>query len=114
MTQPQAEFLDLYRAGLKTSADLMKASLQNAERLQNQQLSAIRTALEQQSKSINELGQARTIDELVTRTRPPHSQGHPVRFYYATQVAVRPPTIVACALSTGMRTGRPWWSAPSR
>jgi len=65
MTQPQAEFLDLYRAGLKTAADLMKVSLQGAERLQNQQLVAIRTALDQQAKSISELGQARTIDELL-------------------------------------------------
>jgi phasin family protein len=65
MTQPQAEFVDLYKAGLKTAADLMKVSLQSAEKLQNQQLVAIRTALDQQSKSINELGQARTIDELL-------------------------------------------------
>ena len=65
MTQPQAEFLDLYRAGLKTAADLMKASLQSAEKLQNQQLVAIRSALEQQSKSISELGQAKSIDELL-------------------------------------------------
>ena len=65
MTQPQTEFLDLYRAGLKTAADLMKASLQSAEKLQNHQLVAIRSALEQQSKSISELGQARTIDELL-------------------------------------------------
>jgi hypothetical protein len=65
MTQPQAEFLDLYRAGLKTAADLMKASLQSAEKLQNQQLVAIRTALDQQSKSISELGQAKTIDEIL-------------------------------------------------
>jgi phasin family protein len=65
MTQPQTEFLDLYRAGLKTAADLMKASLQSAEKLQNQQLVAIRTALDQQTKSISELGQARTIDEVL-------------------------------------------------
>jgi len=65
MTQPQAEFLDLYRAGLKTAADLMKASLQSAERLQNQQLVAMRTALDQQSKAISELGQAKSIDELL-------------------------------------------------
>ena len=65
MTQPQAEFLDLYRTGLKTAADLMKVSLQNAERMQNQQLVAIRTALDQQSKAASELGQARTIDELL-------------------------------------------------
>lgn len=66
MTQPQTEFLDLYRAGLKTAADLMKASLQSAERLQNQQLVAIRTALDQQAKTISELGQARSIDELLS------------------------------------------------
>lgn len=66
MTQPQAEFLDLYRAGLKTAADMMKASLQNAERLQNQQLVAIRTALDQQSRSINDLSSARSIDELLS------------------------------------------------
>jgi hypothetical protein len=65
MTQPQAEFLDFYRAGLKTAADLMKASLQSAEKLQNHQLAAIRTALEQQSKSISELGQAKSIDEVL-------------------------------------------------
>ena len=66
MTQPQAEFLDLYRAGLKTTADMMKASLQNAERLQNQQLVAIRSALEQQSRAASELGQARSLDELLS------------------------------------------------
>jgi len=66
MTQPQAEFLDLYRAGLKTTADLMKASLQNAEKLQNQQLVAIRSALDQQARSISDLSQARSIDELLS------------------------------------------------
>ena len=65
MTQPQAEFVDLYKAGLKTAADLVKVSLQSAEKLQNQQLVAIRTALDQQSKSISELGQARSIDDLM-------------------------------------------------
>ena len=66
MTQPQAEMLDLYRAGLKTAADLLKTSLENAERLQNQQLVAIRTAIVEQSKTASELGSARTLDELLT------------------------------------------------
>ncbi|HWV92597.1 MAG TPA: phasin family protein [Burkholderiales bacterium] len=66
MTQPQAEFLDLYRAGLKTAADMMKTSLQNAERLQNQQLVAIRSALDQQARAIDDLGQARSMDELLS------------------------------------------------
>jgi phasin family protein len=66
MTQPQAEMLDLYRAGLKSAADLFKTSLENAERLQNQQLVAIRTAIVEHSKTASELGSARTIDELLT------------------------------------------------
>lgn len=65
MTQPQAEMFDLYRAGLKTAADLMKTSLESAERLQNQQLAAIRSAIDQQSKSVSELSQVKTIDELL-------------------------------------------------
>ena len=65
MTQPQAELLDLYRAGLKTVADLMKTSLESAERLQNQQLVVIRSAIDESSKSAAELGSAKTIDELL-------------------------------------------------
>jgi phasin family protein len=92
MTQPQAEFLDLYRAGLKTAADLMKASLQNAERLQNQQLVAIRTALDQQSKASSELSQARSIDELLAlQTRMAGAQWERAMGYWTdlwqTQVA---------------------------
>jgi len=66
MNQPQAEFLDLYRSGLKNAADLMKASLESAERLQNQQLSAIRHALEQQSRAMSELTEAKSFDQLVS------------------------------------------------
>jgi phasin family protein len=92
MTQPQAEFIDLYRTGLKTAADLMKASLQNVEKLQNQQLVAIRTALDQQSKASSELGQAKTIDELLAlQTRMAGAQWERALGYwsevYQTQVA---------------------------
>ena len=92
MTQPQTEFLDLYRAGLKTAADLMKASLQSAERLQNQQLVAIRTALDHQSKTISELGQARSIDELLAvQTKMAGAQWERTRGYWTelcqTQIA---------------------------
>ena len=66
MTQPQAEMLDLYRAGLKNTADLLKTSLENAERLQNQQLVAIRTAIVEQAKTVNEISSARTLDELLS------------------------------------------------
>ena len=66
MTQPQAEMLDLYRASLKSAADLFKTSLESAERLQNQQLVAIRTAIVEQGKSASELTSARTLDELLS------------------------------------------------
>src|SRR4051812_28690900 len=66
MTAPQAEFLDLYRSGLKNAVDLMKASLESAERLQQQQLAAIRNALEQNARSIDDLSSAKSLDELVT------------------------------------------------
>ncbi len=66
MTQPQADMFDLYRAGLKSAADLMKASLESAERLQNQQLVAIRTAIAEQAKTTSELASARTMDELLS------------------------------------------------
>src|SRR5438093_10107097 len=66
MTQPQAELFDLYRAGLKTAADIMKTSLESAERLQNQQLVVIRSAIDQQSKSVSELSRVKTLDELLT------------------------------------------------
>ena len=65
MNPPQAEFLDLYKAGLKSAVDLMKASLESAERLQQQQLSAIRTALEQHVKAVDELGNAKSIEDLL-------------------------------------------------
>jgi GTP-binding protein len=32
--------------------------------------------------------------ELTTRARPPHQQGRQVKFYYGTQVAIKPPTFV--------------------
>lgn len=35
------------------------------------------------------------LNALFAKARPPQSQGHPVRFYYATQVSIRPPTIIA-------------------
>jgi len=65
MTQPQVEMFDLYRASLKSAAYILKASLESAERLQNQNLVAIRTAIVEQSKSLSELGEAKTLDELM-------------------------------------------------
>lgn len=67
MDQQQSELLHiyLYRAGLKGAADLMKATLESVERLQNQQLSVIRQALDEQTKSLAAMSSAKTVDELM-------------------------------------------------
>ena len=89
MTQPQAELFDLYRAGLKSAADMMKASLESAERLQNQQLVAIRTAIDQQVKSADELARARTIDELMAfQTRLAGDQFERAMSYWGNLVQI--------------------------
>ena len=87
MTQPQAELFDFYRAGLKSAADMMKASLETAERLQNQQLVAIRTAIDQQTKSVDELARATTLDELMAlQTRLAGDQFERAMSYWGTLV----------------------------
>jgi hypothetical protein len=68
MTQPQAELFDLDRAGLKTAADLMKTSLDSAERLQNQQLVAMRSAIDQWASLMQE--QTRWLGEASAATTP--------------------------------------------
>jgi phasin family protein len=89
MTQPQAELFDLYRVGLKTAADMMKASLESAERLQNQQLVAIRTAIDQQVKSADELARAKTLDELMAfQTRMAGDQFERAMSYWGNLVQI--------------------------
>jgi hypothetical protein len=50
------QFLDLYRAGVRTAADLMKASLESAERIQNQQLQVFRAAMEENARLMDYCG----------------------------------------------------------
>jgi hypothetical protein len=56
--QPQPEVFDLYRTATKGALDWMQASLQHAERLQNQQLTAFRSALDAQLQAASMLGAA--------------------------------------------------------
>ena len=56
--QPQPELFDLYRTGFKGALDLMQVSLENAERLQNQQLTAFRSVLDAQLQAATALGDA--------------------------------------------------------
>jgi hypothetical protein len=63
--QPQPQFVDLYRANLRSAADLMKTSLQQTERLHQQQLEIVRRALEESERSTNQIAEARSIDDII-------------------------------------------------
>jgi phasin family protein len=75
VNQQHTQFLDIYRAGMKTAAEMMKSSFENAERVQNRQLQLVRNALEENAKSADELASAKSLDELVSmQTRLAASQ----------------------------------------
>src|SRR5688500_14334663 len=61
----QGQFFDLYRAGVRSVVDAMNLSLENTERLQKQQLQMVRSALEQNSRSTGELGEADSLQEIM-------------------------------------------------
>ena len=65
MIQPQTQMLDFYRASMRTAADIAKASLENAEKLQNRQLQIVRNALEDNTKSASDLAQVKSLDEMM-------------------------------------------------
>jgi len=73
--QPQTQMLDIYRASMRTAADLAKTSLENAEKLQNRQLQIVRNALEENAKSASDLAQVKSLDEMMAlQTRLASSQ----------------------------------------
>jgi phasin family protein len=61
----QTQFFEIYCAGLKSAADVMTATLESARRIQQQQLDALQSAIEDQSRSVRELADVRTVDELM-------------------------------------------------
>ena len=61
MRQPQPELFDLYRTGFNGALNWMQASLENAERLQNQRLSAFRSVLDAQLQAATALGEAMSV-----------------------------------------------------
>ena len=61
----QAEFLDLYRASVRSATSLMKSSLENAQRLQQQQLDMVRGALDETARSAGQLDQLKSLDDLM-------------------------------------------------
>jgi hypothetical protein len=61
----QAQFLDLYRATIQSATDVMKASLENAERIQQQQLQLIHSALEDSSRTSSQVINAKSVDDML-------------------------------------------------
>jgi hypothetical protein len=61
----QAQLFDLYRAGIRSAADMMKWSLEHTERLQQQQLQLIRSALDESTRSTNQAAEARNFDDML-------------------------------------------------
>ena len=61
----QAQLLDLYRAGIRSATEIMKQSLEQTERLQQQQLQLIRGALEENSRSGSQAGEVKSLDDMV-------------------------------------------------
>jgi len=113
MNPPQAEFLDLYKAGLKSAVDLMKASLESAERLQQQQLTAIRGALEQHVKSVNELSDAKSLEDLMAlQQKMAGSQLERVMGYWTNlcQTAGQNQAAAIGQVQTQMAQARDWFN----
>ena len=65
MAQQQTQFLDLYRASMKTAVDAMKSTLESAERVQNRQLELLRSAMEENARSASQLSEVKSLDEMI-------------------------------------------------
>ena len=63
--QQQAYFLELYRAGMRTASDIARASLETTQRMHSQQMDAVREALEENLRSARELGEVRSLDQML-------------------------------------------------
>lgn len=61
----QNQLIDLYRAGMKTAADMMKSSLEQSERLQQRQLELVRGALEETTRSTSQLSELKSLDDMM-------------------------------------------------
>ena len=61
----QSQLVDLYRAGIRSATDMMKLSLEQTERLQQQQFQLLRSALEEGTRSGSQAGEAKTLDDMV-------------------------------------------------
>jgi hypothetical protein len=81
----QTQFLDLYRASIRSASELMKTSLEQTERLQQQQLQLIRTAMEENTRSSSQVGEVKSLDDvLVLNSRLAGAQLERVAEFWST------------------------------
>jgi phasin family protein len=84
MEHQATQLFDLYRTGVRTASDVMKASLESVERMQNQQLQLIRSALEENARSASQLAEVKSVDELIAlQARVTGSQAQRVMDYWS-------------------------------
>jgi hypothetical protein len=61
----QDHLVDLYRAGIRSASEMMKQSLEQTERLQQQQLQLVRGALEEHTRSGSQAADVKSLDDIV-------------------------------------------------
>lgn len=61
----QTQLIDLYRASLRSASDMMKLSLEQTERMQQQQLQLVRSALEETTRSTSQVGDVKSLDDVM-------------------------------------------------
>jgi len=62
--QAQSQFLDMYRSIARRANESMRATLESTERLHQQQLEAVRAALEQSHQAARQFGDVQSVDDL--------------------------------------------------
>jgi hypothetical protein len=62
----QNQFVDLYRNGIKTTTEIMKASLESSVRLQQRQLDIARNVLEESTRSADQLSEAKNMEDVMS------------------------------------------------
>ena len=61
----QNQIFDMYRAGLRNAADMLSATVETTRRLQQQQLEALHIAMADQARTVRELSEISSMDQLM-------------------------------------------------
>jgi GTPase len=96
MTAPRFEKALVEKAPFLKWVPVLFASAVTGQRVQRT-LELILEVDEERRRRISTHEVNEVLRELVSRARPPHAQGRPVKVLYGTQVAVAPPTFVLWA-----------------